>query len=273
MSARVLAPHSPMPSSTLATPTLSGTRSPTLRELLSEGPFGLTMSSGFFGFFAHTGMLTALLDAGLTPVRVTGSSAGALVGGLWAAGLEPAQARTALEDLKRDAFWDPAPGLGVLRGKKFRALLDSLLPRPAFRQTRVPFAVSVFDPLARKTVVVQDGDLAPAIHASCAVPFMFHPVRIGDRHYLDGGVADRPGLAGMPADGRVLYHHLASRSPWRTAKSMGIPRRAGLFTLAIEGLPRPHPFDLTLGRAAMDLAYARTRDALGRPVEDGAVHI
>ena len=246
---------------------------PTLRELLSEGPFGLTMSSGFFGFFAHTGMLTALLDAGLTPARVTGSSAGALVGGLWAAGLEPAQARTALEGLRRDAFWDPAFGLGILRGKRFRDLLDSLLPSPGFRQTRVPFAVSVFDPLARKTVVLEDGDLAPAIHASCAVPFMFHPVRIGDRHYVDGGVADRPGLAGMPGEGRVLYHHLASRSPWRTARSMGIPRRPGLLTLAIQGLPRPHPFDLTLGRAAMDLAYARTRDALGRPVEDGAVQI
>ncbi|HEX4445788.1 MAG TPA: patatin-like phospholipase family protein [Polyangiaceae bacterium] len=247
--------------------------SPTLREVLSEGPFGLTMSSGFFGFFAHTGMLTALLDAGLTPVRVTGSSAGTLVGGLWAGGLDPAQARASLEGLTRDAFWDPAPGLGVLRGKKFRALLDSLLPSPGFRQTRVPFAVSVFDALARKTVVLEEGDLAPAIHASCAVPFMFHPVRIGGRLYVDGGVADRPGLAGMPGGGRVLYHHLASRSPWRGAASMGIPRRPGLFSLAIHGLPRPHPFDLSAGRAAIDQAYARTREALGKPVEDGAVHV
>jgi NTE family protein len=244
----------------------------TLREALAEGPFGLAMSSGFFGFFAHTGMLTALLDAGLTPIRVTGSSAGALVGGLWAAGLDPAQARAALEGLTRGAFWDPGPGLGLLRGRKFRALLDVLLPSPAFRQTRVPFAASVYDPLARRTVVLEDGDLAPAIHASCAVPFMFHPVRIGARLYVDGGVADRPGLAGMPA-GRVLYHHLASRSPWRNAASMGIPQRAGLVALAIHALPRPHPFDLAAGRRAIDLSYQRTRMALTRPVEDGAVHV
>ena len=60
----------------------------TLREVLAEAPYGLALSSGFFGFFAHTGVLAALLDAGLVPARVSGSSAGALVGGLWAAGLE-----------------------------------------------------------------------------------------------------------------------------------------------------------------------------------------
>ena len=246
---------------------------PTLRELLSEAPFGLAMSSGFFGFFAHTGMLTALLDAGLTPVRVTGSSAGALVGGLWSAGLDPAQARAALEGLTRGAFWDPAPGLGLLRGQRFRTLLESLLPARGFAQTRVPFAASVYDPLARRTVVLTEGDLAPAIHASCAVPLMFHPVRIGARLYVDGGVADRPGLAGMQPGTRVLYHHLASRSPWRNAASMKIPRRADLVALAIHALPRPHPFDLAVGRRAIDLGLAKTREALRRPVEDGEVHV
>lgn len=243
---------------------------PTLREALAEAPFGLTMSSGFFGFFAHTGMLTALLDAGLVPVRISGSSAGALVGGLWSAGLEPLAAREALVGLTRESFWDPAPGFGVLRGRKFRALLDALLPAPSFHQTRVPFAASVFNPIARETVVIDHGSIAAAIHASCAVPLMFHPVRIGGRFFVDGGVADRPGLAGMPAGTRVLYHHLASRSPWRSAKSMGLPRRSGLVALAFEGLPRPHPFNLRPGSAAINLAYARTREALGRGVPDAA---
>lgn len=249
------------------------TARPTLREVLSERPFALAMSSGFFGFFAHTGMLTALVDAGLMPVRVSGSSAGALVGGLWAAGLDPAEARAALEGLTRGAFWDPAPGPGFLRGTKFRRLLESLLPASSFRQTRVPFAASVYDPLAARTVVIAEGPLAPAIHASCAVPLMFHPVRIGSRFYVDGGIADRPGLAGMPLGIGVLYHHLASRSPWRNAASMRVPPRTDLVALAIHGLPRPHPFDLAAGRRAMDIALAHTRLALTRRVEDGAVHV
>ncbi len=80
---------------------------PTLREWLREGPFTLTMSSGFFGFFAHTGALAALLDAGFAPASVTGSSAGALVTGLYAAGVGVDELRHRLLTLRREDFWDP----------------------------------------------------------------------------------------------------------------------------------------------------------------------
>ncbi len=155
---------------------------PTLREWLAEGPYTLVMSSGFFGFFAHAGVVSVLEEEGLPPARVCGSSAGALVGGLWAAGLPAARIREELLALRREHFWDVRPGLGLLRGALFRQRLEAL---------------------------------APAIHASCALPVLFQPVRIEGRLYLDGGVLDRPGLAGAPDGGRVLYHHLTSRSPWR----------------------------------------------------------
>jgi NTE family protein len=77
----------------------------------------------------------------------------------------------------------------------------------------------------------------------------------------------------MPAGNRVLYHHLASRSHWRNAASMKVARRSDLVALAIHALPRPHPFDLAAGRRAIDLGLSRTREALTRPVEDGAVHV
>jgi NTE family protein len=60
----------------------------TLRDFLREGPFALTMSSGFFGFYAHTGFPTVLEDQGFLPKRISGSSAGALVGSSWAAGMD-----------------------------------------------------------------------------------------------------------------------------------------------------------------------------------------
>lgn len=249
--------------------------SPTLYEYLREAPFGLAMSSGFFGFFAHTGMLSALLERDVLPVRVSGSSAGALIGGLWASGLDPAQMRTVLTELKRADFWDPAPGLGVLRGLRFRALLERELKTAGFAATRVPFAASAFEPLTGRTEVLSQGALAPAIQASCAVPVMFHPVRIGRRFYLDGGIADRAGLLGMQRCERVFYHHLASRSPWRSknSKALELPRRAGLVSLAIYDLPRAHPFALDSGRHAMELAYARTKQALDRPIQDAAVRM
>lgn len=249
--------------------------SPTLREHLAEGPFGLTLSSGFFGFFAHAGMLLALREAGLTPVRVSGSSAGALVGGLWAAGVEPDAQRQVLFTLRREDFWDPGPGAGILRGKRFRQLLDDLLPVTRFARTRVPYATSVHEPLTGATHVLRSGELARAIHASCAVPFMFHPVRVGLRWYIDGGVSDRPGLLGMPTGERVLYHHLSSRSPWRRRGSpaLQLPDRTSLTSLVIEDVPRVGPFAMPRGRQAFEHAYRATQRALDRPLRDGVARV
>jgi NTE family protein len=174
------------------------------------------MSSGFFSFFAHTGFLTVLEDEGLVPTRFSGSSAGALVGAAWASGLNAPVLASELLRLQRADFWDPGLGAGLLRGRLFRERLERLLPQPTFDRGRAPAAVSLFEVRSRKTRVRDRGRFAEAIQASCAVPFMFHPVWIDGRAYLDGGILDRPGIEGMPeSEERVLFHHIASRSPWR----------------------------------------------------------
>ena len=88
----------------------------TLQDWLSQEPFTLTLSSGFFSFFAHTGMLAALEEQDLLPQRVTGSSAGALVAACWASGLSTAELKNILFELKRSDFWDPGFGWGLLKG-------------------------------------------------------------------------------------------------------------------------------------------------------------
>jgi NTE family protein len=239
---------------------------PTLRDWLAEKPFTLVMSSGFFGFFAHAGVVSVLEEQGLRPARIAGSSAGALVGGLWGAGIPAARIREELLGLRRKQFWDLWPGLGLLRGRLFRALLERVLPVRTFEESPVPLALSVWDLLARRTVVLESGALAPAIHASCALPVLFHPVRHGGRLYADGGIADRPGLAGVPEGERVLYHHLTARSPWRRkgSSALRVPARPGLEAIALDGLPRLGPFRLGLGREAMERAAEGTRVALDR---------
>lgn len=246
----------------------------TLGEWLAAAPFGLAMSSGFFGFYAHCGMLAALGARGLVPTHVGGSSAGALVAGCWAAGLSTDELARVLLGLERAHFWDPRPGLGLLAGRKFDRLLRDALPVADLAACAVPVHISVYDILARRTTVVRGGDLPRAIRASCAVPAMFQPVWIDRRPYWDGGVLDRPGLAGMPA-GRTLFHHLASRSPWRRAgsPSLALPRRPDLVSLVIEDLPRSGPFKLDQGRRALDLARAATERALDRPIVDDVVRL
>lgn len=246
----------------------------TLGDWLARGPFGLAMSSGFFSFFAHTGMLSALIARGLRPAHVAGSSAGALVAGAWGAGLEPDELATVLGELRREDFWDPAPGAGLLAGRKFDALLRRILPIASIGACRVPVRISVFDILARRTTVLDDGDLVTAIRASCAVPAMFHPVWIGRRPYWDGGILDRPGIAGVPP-GRLLFHHISARSPWRIAPAgaLAIPKRTDMVSLVVDDLPRSNPWRLDAGRQALLAARAATERALDRPIAEGVVRL
>jgi NTE family protein len=247
----------------------------TLRDWLRAEPFALGMSSGFFGFFAHCGVLSVLEEERLLPSRVAGSSAGALVTGIWASGIDTPAIAEALLDLRREHFWDPAPGAGLLRGRLFRRRLDALLPTDDLARCRVPAAVSVYDLWQRRVRVLDRGPLAPALHASCAVPIMFHPVRHAGGLLVDGGVGDRPGLAGLAGAPRVLYHHLESRSPWRGAlarSARAAETRARqdtsreLVTLTIDGLPRVTPFRLERGAVALETARDAMRTALDRPV-------
>jgi NTE family protein len=248
---------------------------PTLSEWLGQGPFSLTLSSGFFGFFAHAGLLTELEDAGHLPRRLSGSSAGALSAGAWAAGLDARRFAASLLALERRDFWDPRPGAGLLAGRLFRERLIAELPVHRFESCRAPLAVSTFDLAAARTRVLASGDLPRALHASCAVPFLFHPVFIDGRPHLDGGIADRPGIQGMPAGERVLFHHLLSGSRFRRrgSPSLMLPRRAGLVSLILGVMPRVGPLRLEVGAAAYESARAATRRALTLPIEGDLVRV
>ncbi|HEX6836062.1 MAG TPA: patatin-like phospholipase family protein, partial [Polyangia bacterium] len=215
-----------------------------LADRLRSGPFELILSSGFFGFFAHAGVVAALEEASLTPALVGGSSAGALVAGLWGAGVGAAQIRDRLFALERGDFWDPDPlfgllgarGPGLLRGERFEQLLREALDEigvERFADCRTPVRVVAFDVGTRRTVTLHEGLLVPAIRASCSVPVMFQPALIGGRRLLDGGIADRAGIAAASDDARVLYHHLPANSPWRrfTPSQNRVPARPRLHLL------------------------------------------
>jgi len=238
----------------------------TLRDWLRAGPFTLAMSSGFFGFYAHAGFLSVLEEEGVLPARVCGSSAGALVAGLWAAGLSSAALRERLVALRREQFWDVGLGLGLLRGALFQSLIEAIVPARDFDGCRVPLAISAFDLRSRRTAVLRSGAVAPALRASCALPFMFQPVRIDGRLYLDGGILDRPGLAGASRAERVLLHYLPRAQVLERASRLpdlgGWPQ---LRPVAIGGLPHVNPLRLDRGREAIDRAADGFRAALDRP--------
>ena len=93
--------------------------------------------------------------------------------------------------------------------------------------------------------------------------------------YLDGGIADRSGLQGMPEGKRVLFHHLSSRSPWRRRNSsaLQIPERPGMNTLVLDRIPRVSPFKLEIGKVVFEQVCQSARQALDRPMVDGIVRL
>lgn len=248
---------------------------PLLKEWLAEESFTLTLSSGFFGFFAHAGVLRALEESNILPRKLTGSSAGALIAGCWAGGMSSKDIKELLFSLKRQDFWDPGFGRGLLKGDKFRQLLADSLIVKNFSDCRAELCLSAYSIDSKETIILDKGDLVSAIYASCAIPVMFQPVTIDNHRLLDGGIKDRPALDATEPGERIFYHHIASKSPWRRKNSSAIqiPRRANLTSLVIHDLPRSGPFKLDVGQVAYQKAYQAAQKALHRPVVDGSVSI
>lgn len=240
---------------------------------LRAEPFTLALGAGFFGFFSHTGLLHALEEAGISPARVVGVSAGALAGGLWASGLSAAQIERELVALRRDDFWDPGlPLAGLLRGRKFEAKLRDVLGRGGvehIEDCRVPFSAVVHDVMRRTSVAVDRGPLHAAIRASCTVPLMFRPILQGGRVLVDGGVSDRGGLSALGDARRVLLHWLPSRRKLRfrppSPPPQAIPGRESMVLLT-PGVPAVGPFALHRGPEALQHTRAHVRSWLDEPM-------
>ena len=233
---------------------------------MKEGPFTLALSSAFFGFYAHIGFAEALFEAGHAPAKYTGASAGAIIGAALASGLTPVQARDVLFKIRREDFWDPGFGPGLLRGKKFREQIAKVVA-PTFAQTQVPLEISVFDVFALRTQFLYQGDIARAVVASCAVPGMFHPVRIGGRFYLDGGLRNKSGI--QSEDERVLcvYLESAGAAGWYERKTTFPQLKSGHKVVRFTEFPRVSYDSMDRGPEAHQNILQRTRLALEVPFE------
>jgi NTE family protein len=237
----------------------------TLKSYLSETPFTLALSSGFFGFFAHCGVLLALSEAKIRPSKITGSSAGAILAAAWSHGVPESEIKSLLLELKKKDIWDPRPGLGFLRGKKVEGLMSEILEH---RSQKLPYSISLFDIFARQTKSFSTGGVPRLVRASVAVPLMFHPVWIRGRCYWDGGIGDKAALHGTAKDERVFVHYLESQgaisvyersAAMKTLQSELNEQRSALI---LKNLGSIGPNSLSRGTDVVGLAFEKTLDAL-----------
>ncbi|MEU8901390.1 patatin-like phospholipase family protein [Nocardia sp. NPDC048505] len=167
----------------------------------------LALGSGGARGYAHIGVIAELRDRGYEIVGVAGSSMGALVGGLLAAGRldEFAEWATTLGQFEVVRLLDPAlTEPGVIRATKVLDRIRELLGSVRIEDLDIPYVAVATDLGAGRSIWFQDGDLDSAIRASIAIPGFITPVLIDGRVLVDGGVLDPlPVVATMalgPAD-------------------------------------------------------------------------
>jgi NTE family protein len=140
---------------------------------------GLALSGGGFRGLAHIGVLRTLERYGLQPDFVAGTSAGSLIGALYASGKSTYE----IESVAQRVFWP-----GLLRSQGIREFTRKYLPS-TFEELAVPLRVAVTELPSWKTRVLDSGDLASALAASCATPYLLHRVKVGTTTFTDGGWA------------------------------------------------------------------------------------
>lgn len=153
----------------------------------------LVLSGGGARGFAHIGAINTLLKHGYNITSVSGTSMGALVGGMFAAGglkefQEFANSLDVTEVLKLTDFSFSKKGL--VKGKKLIERLKEIVPERNIEDLNIPFSAVATEIVSGCEEVFTSGRLYDAIRASISIPTVFQPFKIGDRYYVDGGVVN-----------------------------------------------------------------------------------
>ena len=151
----------------------------------------LVLGGGGARGYAHIGAIEVLLEHGYHITSVAGTSMGALVGGLYAAGKLEELKKTVLAVNRKQvlSLIDVSLGLDhIATGQKLSALLDEMTGSVHIEDLPIPFCCSASDLVSGKEYVFNTGLLSHAIRASISIPGIFSPVRMGDMVLVDGSV-------------------------------------------------------------------------------------
>ena len=227
------------------------------RRLSGSSP-GIVLSGGGARGLAHIGVIDELIKAGLTIDRIGGCSMGAIVGALFAVGLEADEiaAKLRAEFVDRNPLNDyTLPLAALVRGRKAEGMLRRLFGHRLIEELDREFFCVSCDMVSSELVVHRQGDLAAAVGASACLPGIAPPYAADGRLLVDGGVRDNLPVASMAArgEGPILAVDVSSRfePPNRTAANgrPGLRAIAERMRRAIVGWDEPRPsFPETLTR-------------------------
>jgi len=164
---------------------------PTVTPSVAPVPLkiGLALGGGAAKGFAHIGVIKMLEASGIHVDVVAGTSAGSVVGALYASGMNPFQLQEtafALDEARiRDVRLFSG---GLVQGRKLQDYVNQLVHQQPIERLQLPFAAVATELATGARTVFVRGNTGQAVRASSSIPGVFEPVAISGKHYIDGGV-------------------------------------------------------------------------------------
>lgn len=149
----------------------------------------LVLSGGGARGFTHIGILIGLAELGITPIAISGTSAGSLVGAFVADGFHPLEINEIFEKHKfKKSFHFKNLKAGIFTSDSINEIISKNLRTKNIEDLKMPFYVTATNLLNGDRTVFNSGAITERIVASCSIPILLPPVYIDKVPYVDGGV-------------------------------------------------------------------------------------
>lgn len=153
---------------------------------------GLALGSGAARGLAHIGVIETLKKYGVPIDMVSGSSAGALIGGAYCCGMDFKYVKALCKNLTHKDYVDIAvPRTGLIKGQRIEEMLKLVTKNYEFKDLKIPFYVAATDLKNKQLRIFNEGKVYEAIRASISVPGVFVPYFKEDMTLVDGGLLER----------------------------------------------------------------------------------
>jgi len=159
----------------------------------TDPKIALVLGGGSAKGFAHVGVIRALEQEKIPIHMIIGTSAGSLIGGIYAANPDSFQLEWIAFKIDKNDILDFSiiySKLGPVQGVRLEAFVEQTVKVKKIEDTKIPFYPIATDLNTGETIILEKGSLAKAIRASSAIPGIFVPVTFGNRMLVDGGVTN-----------------------------------------------------------------------------------
>lgn len=169
----------------------SPAKQPTARVVTKPVQVALVLGGGAFHGMAHVGVIKVFEDAGIPIDLIVGSSAGSMVGAMYASKphidslLGLVESTTAKDVFDFSLFRSRE---GFVSGKKLQEYIKTNVEVTQIEDTQIPFVAVTTDIINGTSVALKAGPIGPSVNASCAIPGIFEPVKMYGTTYVDGGI-------------------------------------------------------------------------------------